>query len=54
MNISQSIHPHTHQGNTLFKPVVLLAICIFLLSAPAPDASVIEEITSNIIVVGNF
>ena len=32
------------------KPVILMALTLFLISAPAPDAGDIAEITSNFIV----
>ena len=38
------------QEDPIFKPVMVLAFALFLLTAPAPDLSVIAEMTSNFIV----
>jgi len=38
-------------GKAFLKATVLLAIGVFLIMAPAPDSRIIEEITSNLIVI---
>lgn len=39
------------RGNAFIKAALLLTIGLFLISAPAPDSRVIEEMTSNLIMV---
>jgi len=37
------------RGNAFVKAAVLLTVGLFLVSAPAPDSRVLEEMTSNLI-----
>jgi hypothetical protein len=39
------------RGNAFIKAALLLTIGLFLISAPAPEAGVIEEMTSNLLVI---
>ena len=55
MNIDKSIQAQSLKGNNYIKATVLLTVCFFLISAPTPDARVMSDITSNLIVsVENF
>jgi hypothetical protein len=51
MIIFRATEPTDLKGNTFIKAAVLLTIGLFLISAPAPDAGVIEEMTSNLIAI---
>jgi hypothetical protein len=51
MIIYETTQPQSLRGNSFLKAAVLLTIAFFLVSAPAPDSSVIAEMTSNLIVV---
>lgn len=46
-NISQTTN---HNGKGFIKSAVILTIGVFLISAPAPDAQFVSEMTSNLIV----
>jgi len=50
MNTAKTIHAPSVRGNAFIKATVLLTVCFFLISAPTPDARVISEITSDLIV----
>ena len=50
MNTDKTIQPQSLKGNNYIKATVLLTVCFFLISAPTPDARVIADITSNLIV----
>ncbi|MGB5486698.1 MAG: hypothetical protein WBN06_04870 [Lysobacterales bacterium] len=50
MNIDQAIQALSLEGNNYIKSTLLLTVSFFLISAPAPDANVIADITSNLIV----
>lgn len=39
------------KGQSFIKAAVLLTIAVFLISAPAPDARVVEDMTNNLIVM---
>lgn len=41
-------------GSASVKPVILMAITLFLISAPAPDAGDIAELTANFIVPESY
>ena len=49
MIISRVTEPTSLRGNAFIKAAVILTIGLFLISAPAPDARVVQEITSNLI-----
>ena len=50
MNIKQIDISLDLKGNSFIKAAMLLTIGFFLISAPAPDASIVAEMTSNLIV----
>ena len=50
MTINQFSNSMDLKGNSFIKTATLLTIGFFLVSAPAPDASIIAEMTSNLIV----
>jgi hypothetical protein len=49
MNINEIIQNEFFGDKQFLKSAVLLTIAVFLISAPAPDSSIIEELTSNLI-----
>ena len=49
MNIDQFDISLDLKGKSFIKAATLLTIGFFLVSAPAPDASIIAEMTSNLI-----
>ena len=51
MIIYRVSEPSSLRGNAFIKAAVILTIGLFLISAPAPDSRVVEEITSNLIVI---
>ena len=51
MIITRATEPTSLRGNAFIKAAVILTIGLFLISAPAPDARVVEEITSNLITI---
>ena len=50
MNTLKLQQASLHREAQKVKPVILMAITLFLISAPAPDSSDIAEMTSNFIV----
>ena len=51
MIIYRTTEPTPLKGNAFIKAAVLLTIGLFLISAPTPDARVVEEMTSNLIAI---
>ncbi len=49
MSFDQAIQVLSLKGKNHVKAAVLLTVCFFLISAPAPDANVIADITSDMI-----
>lgn len=51
MIIHRTSQPTSLRGNAFIKAALLLTIGLFMISAPAPDARVLEEMTSNLLVI---
>ena len=49
MNFDQFIQAFSLKGNNYIKATVLLTVRFFLIGAPAPDANLMADITSNFI-----
>jgi len=49
MIIQRTSQTTSLRGNAFVKAAVLLTVGLFLVSAPAPDSRVLEEMTSNLI-----
>ena len=50
MNFDQASQPERLKGNSFLKAITLITIGLFLISAPAPDARIISDITHSLIV----
>ncbi len=51
MIIHRTSQPTSLRGNAFIKAALLLTIGLFLISAPALDARVLEEMTSSLLVI---
>lgn len=51
MIIHRTSQPTSLRGNAFIKAALLLTIGLFMISAPAPDARVLEEMTSSLLVI---
>ena len=51
MITEQSNDTLNFNGHSFIKAAVLLTIAVFLISAPAPDARVVQDVTNNLIVM---
>ena len=49
MNIDKVFSTLELKGHTYIKAVALLTICVFLITAPAPEANVLAQLTSNLV-----
>jgi hypothetical protein len=49
MIVQQTSRTTSLRGNAFIKAAVLLTVGLFLVSAPAPDSRILEEMTSHLI-----